>query len=76
MAHSKLPHGALHEVFYSGNGSLTQVLDDTIVARSLHRELSEASADSDRNSISGFRIALVLSTAFWVLLYVVVSAVI
>ena len=76
MARSKLPQGALHDVFYAGNGTLSQVLDETIVVRALRQEVSESRADGHRNSISGFRTALLLSVGFWVVLAAVISAVV
>jgi hypothetical protein len=76
MSRSRLPQKSLPEVFYSMNGTLSQVLDESIVAKALRRELSETSADGNRNSISGFRTALLLSTVFWVLLFVGVSFVV
>jgi hypothetical protein len=76
MSRSRLPQKSLPEAFYLMNGTLSQVLDESIVAKALRRELSESSADGNRNSISGFRTALLLSTVFWVLLFVGVSFVV
>lgn len=76
MPRSRLPNSSLHEVFHSVNGTLSQVLDESIITKALHRELRESAADGNRNSISGFRTALLLSTVFWVLLFVAVSFVV
>ena len=76
MPRSRRPQGSLHEVFHSVNGTLSQVLDESIVTKALRRELRESTADSNRNSISGFRTALLLSTVFWVLLFVCFSFVV
>ena len=73
MTHSRRPQRGLHEVFYSTNGTLSQILDETIVTRALRQEISESSGDAHRNSISGFRTALLWSTVFWVLLGIAVG---
>jgi hypothetical protein len=62
----------LHDVFYSGNATLSQVLDETIVVDALRRECAEGASDK-RNSIAGFKTALGYSALFWLVVIVAVA---
>jgi hypothetical protein len=73
MGRSPWPDGQSHDVYFSGNGTLSQVLDRTVVIEALRRESRESAGGGD---VTGaLKTALAWSAAFWVLLYAVIRLV-
>ncbi len=70
MRRWRLPHAGWSDVYYSGDGSMSQVLTETVVSEALNRESAEVRLPRRRKDVlSALKTAVLWSGVFWVLLY-------
>lgn len=68
MRRSRHTKTGFHELWFSGSGTLSQVLDERMVADALDSEEREAAAGRHGDIITGLGYAISWSAMFWVLL--------
>ena len=77
MQRSRMPHGGWHDVFYTGDGSVSQVLTETVVSEALTGEAGRNGMSRGRKDIlSGLKTAVLWCAVFWALVYGAVSLII
>jgi uncharacterized membrane protein len=74
MQRSRMPHGGWNDVYHSGDGSLSQVLTETVVSEALSRESGRTRTSRGRKDVlSGLKTAVLWCAVFWALVYGAVS---
>lgn len=74
MRRSRLPHGGWNDVYYTGDGGMSQVLTETVVSEALSREDGHKRTPGERKDVlSGLKTAVLWCAVFWALVYGAVS---
>ena len=74
MQRSRMPRGGWNDVYYSGDGSFSQVLTETVVSEALGREADRKRPSRGRKDVlSGLKTAVLWCAVFWALVYGAVS---
>jgi hypothetical protein len=72
MRRAQLPQAQLYDAWLASNGTLSQVLSDTMVTEALTRESRGSGAGTSKDVLSGLKTALLWSSAFWGLISLIV----
>ncbi len=71
MRRSRLPHAGWNNVYYPGDGSVSQILTETVVSEALSRESGQLLLPprGRKDVLSGLKTAVLWSAVFWAVLY-------
>lgn len=72
MRRSRISQAGHHEMWFSGSGTISQVLDPRTVSNALDRERRTTAAARNGDIITGLGYAISWSAMFWVLLFALI----